>query len=144
MVRSPETVVDGSREFARRNEGARFANWLAAAPAVSGLACAVATWQEPHRTAIVILLVTGAATVALPIWSSSVFTQRPRLRMLLFVLRSIAVVAMIATLTALDGGVSSPFALLFFVRVVFVAMNHPLRSVVFIGVLDVAALVAAG
>src|SRR4051812_12552372 len=144
MVRSPETFADGSRELPRRNEGARFANWLTAATTVAGLAYAVGTWQEPHRPAIVILLIVAAATIALPIWSASLFSQRPRLRTLLLVVRSVAIVAMIASLTALDGGISSPLALLFFVRVVFVGMNHPLRSVLFIGLLDIAALVVVG
>src|SRR3954453_6249210 len=102
MVRSPASAADGTREPPRRNEGARFANWLAAAVTVAGLAYAVGTWQEPHRTAIVILLITAAAAIGLPIWNSAVFSQRPRLRKLLLLLRSVVIVAMIATLTALD------------------------------------------
>jgi diguanylate cyclase (GGDEF)-like protein/putative nucleotidyltransferase with HDIG domain len=65
-------------------------------------------------------------------------------RELLFVAWSASMIAMIAAAAVLDGGVSSPLALLFFVPVVFVGLSYPLRSVVAIGVLDVATLVAVG
>jgi diguanylate cyclase (GGDEF)-like protein/putative nucleotidyltransferase with HDIG domain len=144
MIRSPETGVDGSRDLHTRTESVRAGGLLAAAAALAGVAYAVATWQQPHRAAIVILLIASSMTGALPLWSAAGLAQRPGLRKPVFLLRSVAMVAMVATLTALDGGIGSPLALLFFVRVVFVGMNHPLRLVVATGLLDVTALVIVG
>jgi diguanylate cyclase (GGDEF)-like protein len=67
---------------------------------------------------------------------------RSRLREVFFFAWSVLDLALIVAATLADGGTRSPFALIFFVPVVFAAMSYPLGSVIGVGGLTLAGYVA--
>jgi diguanylate cyclase (GGDEF)-like protein len=97
------------------------------------------TWSQPHRPLLVGLAVTTAlVTVAmtrLPIeglvsgrWCEPFFVGW-----------SASVVAVVALIIGLDGGVASPTDGLLFLPVVFAALSYPMRSTLIVGALAVCA-----
>jgi diguanylate cyclase (GGDEF)-like protein/putative nucleotidyltransferase with HDIG domain len=97
------------------------------------------TWDEPHRTPLIVLLVfTCLSTVALarvPIER----LVRGRWREPFFLSWSGGLVATITAAAALDGGSSSTLALMFFLPLVYTALSYPLPSMVAIAALTVGA-----
>jgi diguanylate cyclase (GGDEF)-like protein/putative nucleotidyltransferase with HDIG domain len=110
----------------------------------AGLIYALTTWNGPHRGRVLVLLGGMAALGALMALLSSERIVRSRHRETVFLLWSVAHIAMIAGLAASDGGPKSPLALLFFLPVVFAALSYPLPSVVAIGAADMLAFVGVG
>jgi diguanylate cyclase (GGDEF)-like protein len=143
MFRSSQAGVEGYT-LQSRIDSVRIGARLTAVAAVAGIAYALSTSAAPHRPAIVALFVAGAIFGHLPLVTGAERMALSPRREPLFVAWSASMIAMIAAAVVLDGGVSSPLALLFFIPVVFVGLSYPLRSVVAIGVLDVATLVAVG
>ncbi len=97
------------------------------------------TWSEPHRP-----FLTAAALVA--ILCSLVMSQVPIERIAagtwcepFFLAWSAAVIAVIDVMVALDGGVSSPTAALFFLPLVFASLAYPIKSLIAVGGMTISA-----
>jgi hypothetical protein len=104
--------------------------------------CCLLTWSDPARAAILAVAVEAiggsVAMLALP-WRA--ILSAPRVRDRLFLCWSIVPIALITLVTALDGGVGSPLSALFFLPPAFAALSYPLRSMVVVAVMDLAAYV---
>ncbi|GAC1438235.1 MAG: hypothetical protein NVSMB51_13790 [Solirubrobacteraceae bacterium] len=92
----------------------------------------------PHRAALVsIALVTAAWSLAMQGWPAEhLFASRWREAIALGWSASLIVV--IAVAVALDGGIASPLAPLFFLPLVFAALSYPTKSVMATGVMTLA------
>jgi diguanylate cyclase (GGDEF)-like protein len=110
---------------------------------VSVVVCAAAAaylgfvGNPEHETFIWIVTALGAfgslATLRLP-WEAII---RSKWREPAFLTWTLADLLMIGALAALDGGAESPFALSFFIPVVFVGLSYPMRSVVLVGIVAI-------
>jgi len=98
----------------------------------------VCTWGRPNRTLIAILFGAGLAAGAIVSMLPRERIVRSRLREVFFFVWSVLDLALIVAATLADGGTGSPFALIFFVPVVFAAMSYPLGSVIGVGTLTLA------
>jgi diguanylate cyclase (GGDEF)-like protein len=109
----------------------------------AGIAYALATWDSPDRSAIMVLF--GGLGVAALLISrlSADRIVRSRFGEAFFLAWSSLSVCIFSALVAIDGGARSPLALLLFLPVVFAALSYPLRSVVAIGALTELSFVAA-
>ncbi|MEA2410848.1 MAG: hypothetical protein QOC77_1409 [Thermoleophilaceae bacterium] len=136
--------VEDHPQLRSRAQSVEIGSRLTLAAAAAALVYAAATWSEPHRTGVVVLLALVAAWALAPLAVGGQRVVRSDWRERLFLVWSIGTVALIAALVAADGGARSPFALLFFMPIAFAALSYPLPSVVAIGTLDVVAFVAVG
>jgi diguanylate cyclase (GGDEF)-like protein/putative nucleotidyltransferase with HDIG domain len=122
----------------------RFAVWITIAVCSISFGYVFATWDSPHRALILGLLV-AAMTVALAVgFLDAEKIVRSRWREAFFVVWSIADIACLGAGEALDGGTKSPFALVYFVPLVFAALSYPLASVVAISLVSVGTCVGVG
>lgn len=118
--------------------------WSTLAFCVPGLSYALATWSGPNRPLLVALIVlAGLSSVGALLVPRRRIVQS-RWREGVFLAWSLATIAFIAVASALDGGAPSPFALVFFLPVVFAALTYPLASVLVVGALDVVAYAGVG
>src|SRR4051812_27220670 len=113
--------------------------WVAAS---FGVLYLLASWDQPHRP-LLLAIVLGAIADGL------VVGNLPRERLIadgvynrFLAVWNVAHIVVAAVLSALDGGPSSPFVGVFFISVAFAACSLPLRTIIGIAALDVAALVA--
>ena len=136
--------VEDPTQLRSRVDSVRIGARLTLAAAVAGIAYAAATWQEPNRGAIVALFAVSIACAHLPLAAGAERIVRSQRREQFFFAWGITSVALVAPIVALDGGVTSPLALLFALPVVFVGFSYPQGSVVAIGSVDVLSLVAVG
>jgi diguanylate cyclase (GGDEF)-like protein len=110
----------------------------------AGAVYVAATAGQPNRMAI------GAAFALLAL-IALLITRLPADRIIrcrgreaFFLAWSGSTLAVITAAVQLDGGLSSPLSVLFFIPVVFAALSYPLRSVVAVGGLSEMALVTVG
>src|SRR4051795_5479194 len=128
-----------------RERSVRDGAWLTYVVALVVGGDAVATWDRPHRTAILALL-------GIAVFGGYVITHLPapaimrsRWREPFFLVWTAADVAMIALVVTSDGGDWSPLRATFFLPLFFAALSYPPRSVVATGALSlVGYLFAAG
>ena len=140
----PKGNADGAGDPRSRIQSIRIGSRLSAACATAGLAYAVSTWDQANRPAIVAVFALGALIGNLPLAIGPDRLARSPQRERIFFAWILSAVALITVIVDLAGGPSSPLALLFFVPVVFTGLSFPLRSVIAVGVIDVAALVGCG
>ena len=127
-------IVDQSA--LRMREGTFAAGvWLSYVVVAASALYVALTWDRPHRLAISILYGVGLA-------GAVTISRLPRERIVrsawreqFFMAWSVLDLALIVASVALDGGTSSPLALVLFVPVVFAAMSYPLASVLIVGLL---------
>jgi diguanylate cyclase (GGDEF)-like protein len=102
-----------------------------------------ATWEQPHRSFIVLMLglalVGGAAVQLLPVDR----IVRGPLSEPFFLTWSFLDVALVTAIVVADGGVKSPFMGVFFPPLIFAALFYPVRLSVPVGVLVVFGYVGA-
>jgi diguanylate cyclase (GGDEF)-like protein/putative nucleotidyltransferase with HDIG domain len=115
--------------------------WLTFAICGTGGVYVAATWSEPRRSLILALFVVAALAALVIALLPTERIVRGRLSEPFFLTWSLLDIALIATIVAADGGVASPFAVGFFLPLVFAAVFYPLRSFVPIGAIDVLAFV---
>jgi diguanylate cyclase (GGDEF)-like protein len=117
--------------------------WLTYVVALVVAGYALATWERPHRDAILFLLgvavFAGYALSRLP----APALMRSRWREPFFLAWTTADLVLIALVVASDGGDWSPLRATFFLPLFFGALSYPPRSVVATGVLSVLAYVGA-
>jgi diguanylate cyclase (GGDEF)-like protein/PAS domain S-box-containing protein len=107
-------------------------------------AYALATWEQPHRSLILILL--GAALVG-GLGLILVPTERilaGRWREPFFIAWSALDIALIAALVAADGGTGSPYRVLFALTLVFASLSYPLPSFLVVGALNLLGYILVG
>jgi diguanylate cyclase (GGDEF)-like protein len=131
-------VVDP--EFETRLASVKVGTWLTAIVGVGGAAYALATWEEPNRDWIL-------ATIALALLSVPLLALLPHERIIrgplrepFFVGWSVADIFVIAVCAGLDGGSESAISILLVLPFLFAALSYPVRSIVAVGVVDLAAL----
>jgi len=126
-----------------RERSLRDGAWLTYVVALVVAGYAVATWERPHRTAILALL--GVAVFAGYVLSRlpAPALMRSRWREPFFLAWTTADLALIALVVASDGGDWSPLRATFFLPLFFAALSYPPRSVVATGVLSVLCYVGA-
>jgi diguanylate cyclase (GGDEF)-like protein len=105
--------------------------------------CAV-TWSRPHRAVFLAVaiysIVSSLAMLRLPLEGVLRHTRR---RDAFFMGWSTLLIAFVTFLVLLDGGVSSPLAAVYFLPLVFAALSYPVRSMIAVALVDIAAYVLA-
>ena len=139
-----QRALDDTAELRSRALAVRIGAWMTLAAGVAGIAYAAGTWDEAHRSAIVALFIASIAAGHLPLAVGTQRIARSRLREPLLLVWACASTAFIAAIVTLDGGVESPYALLFALPIVFVGFSFPQGSVVAVGAVDVLSLVGVG
>jgi diguanylate cyclase (GGDEF)-like protein len=110
-------------------------SWLTIGTVAVFAAYFVASWDRPHRPALLALaLGAGAFSVGLQ-WMPLDRVVRSRLREPFFLGWSALMIALIAVAASFDGGVGSPLTAGLFLPLAFGALSYPLKSMVGIGVL---------
>jgi diguanylate cyclase (GGDEF)-like protein len=117
---------------------------LALVICAAGLAYVAATWDQPNRELIGILFGIGAALTLPFMLMTHERVTHSRFRELFFLGWSFSNIGLAAAVSYLDGGSTSPLALLFFIPLMFASLAYPLASVVAVGVLDYLAYVFVG
>src|SRR3954452_6502928 len=138
------TPVEDRSELLSREQSIEVGSRMMLAAGAAALIYALATRGEPHRTAIVVVILAGTGLAAVPLLIGPERIVRSRLREPFFLGWSVSTIALVAALVVADGKIPSPFALLFFLPLAFAALSYPLPSVVAIGALDVIAFVGTG
>jgi len=120
-----------------RERSIRDGAWLTYVVALVVAGYAVATWDRPHRTNLLLLL--GLAVFAAYVMSRlpAAAIVRSRWREPFFLAWTIADVALIALVVARDGGDWSPLRATFFLPLIFAALSYPPRAVAATGALSV-------
>jgi diguanylate cyclase (GGDEF)-like protein len=96
------------------------------------------TWGEPHRTTLIALIGCAfVASVALNLLPMERILRGPLLEPF-FLGWSASLIAIITAATAVDGGLHSPLAALFFLPLVYAALSYPLRSMLVVAAMDLA------
>jgi len=116
--------------------------WLTYVLSASGAIYVGLTWQRPHRTLILLLFATAVLSATIVWFLPRERIVRSRFRETFFLGWSILDLVLLVAVTLADGGTGSPFALIFFLPVVFAAMSYPLASVAVVGGLTVAGYLA--
>ena len=109
--------------------------------AAAGAAYVVATWHEPNRGLLALIMGLAALDGVAIGLARHRLARLPRVE-LFFVVWNVAHIAAAAAASLLDGGPASPFVLVLFVSVAFAAVSLDRRYVVGIAALDVVALLA--
>jgi diguanylate cyclase (GGDEF)-like protein len=127
-------------EFEARMASVRVGIWLTAIVGLGGAAYALATWDEPNRTWILVAI--GLAFLSVPLLRLLPLERiiRGPLREPFFVAWSVADIALIAACAGLDGGADSAITLLLVLPFLFAALSYPVRAIVAVGIADLAAL----
>src|SRR3954447_812460 len=137
------SLMDHS-QLRSRAQSVEIGSRLMLAAAIAAAAYAAATWGEPRRDLVVALVGAMAAWALAPLALGAERVAHSRRRELLFLTWSLGTIALIASLSAADGGARSPLSLLFFLPLAFAALSYPLPSVVAIGTVDVLGFVGVG
>ena len=116
--------------------------WLTVIVSVGAGIYAFATWDGPNREAIVTVTALGLMSAPLVRFAPVEQIIRGPHRELFFFSWSALDVLFIATITALDGGTRSPYALFFVLPFLFGALSYPTRTTAAVGAVDMAVFVA--
>ena len=102
------------------------------------------TWGRPHRVVLLGLaiysIVSSLALLRLPL---EPVMRHPRWREVFFMSWSALLIGFVTTIVLVDGGVSSPVAAVYFLPLVFAALSYPVKSMIAVAVIDIAAYVFA-
>jgi putative methionine-R-sulfoxide reductase with GAF domain len=132
---------DGVREleFAARLRSVKVGVWLSVIVCVGGALYAVERWDQPNRELILVIIALGLLSAPLIRTLPLERIVRSRGSELFFVAWSLADVALIATIAALDGGSDSAYMLLLVLPFLFAALSYPGRTIVIVGLSCLAA-----
>jgi diguanylate cyclase (GGDEF)-like protein len=104
----------------------------------------VVTWDRPYREPIAALIAAGVLGAFVVSRLPAERIVRSRYRELFFVTWSVVDVAIICLIAHLDGGLTSPAALMLFMTLVFAATSYPLGTMVVVVVASVTGVAALG
>ncbi|MGZ5331406.1 MAG: putative bifunctional diguanylate cyclase/phosphodiesterase [Solirubrobacterales bacterium] len=129
-------------EMQVRLSAVRVGIWMSV---IVGIGCAIyalATWDEPNRDAILAIAILG-------LLSGPLVERMPVRRIILsryrepfFIVWSALDIVFIAVLAALDGGIQSPFGLLFVLPLLYGALTYPLWATALVGVIAICSYIA--
>jgi diguanylate cyclase (GGDEF)-like protein/putative nucleotidyltransferase with HDIG domain len=122
----------------------RFAVWITIAVCSFSAVYLFATWSQPNRTLILMLLALAGATALAAGFLDAEAVVRSRWREAFFVGWSLLDIAFVGVIEALDNGASSPVTLIYFLPLVFAALSYPLPAVAAIAVFDLGTCMAVG
>jgi diguanylate cyclase (GGDEF)-like protein len=126
-----------------RERAVRDGAWLTYVVAIVVAGYAVATWDRPHRTAILSLLAVASFSGYLMAHLPAAAIMRSRWREPFFLVWTTLDVALIALVVGSDGGDWSPLRATFFLPLFFASLSYPPRSVLATGALSVAGYICA-
>jgi diguanylate cyclase (GGDEF)-like protein len=141
--REPVRIVD-LWDIRLRVGTVRFGVWTTVPLCSLGIAYCLASFDSPNRPLMIVLLAAATAVSLLIALLDAERIVRSRWRELFFLAWSLVDIGFIATLVTLDGGVTSPFACVFFLPLIFAALSYPLLLVWPICLLDVGAALMVG
>jgi diguanylate cyclase (GGDEF)-like protein len=104
----------------------------------------VVTWDRPYREAIAALIAAGVLGAFVVSRLPAERIVRGRYREAFFVTWSVLDVAIICLIAYLDGGLTSPAALMLFLTLVFAATSYPLGSMVVVVIASVTGVATIG
>ncbi len=104
----------------------------------------VVTWDRPYRVPIAALIAAGMLGAFVVSRLPAEQIVRSRFREAFFVTWSVLDVAIICLIAYLDGGITSPAALMLFMTLVFAATSYPLGSMVVVVVASVTGVALLG
>ena len=104
----------------------------------------VVTWDRPYRTPIATLVVAGVVGAFVVSRLPAERIVRSRSREVFFVVWSVLDIALICLIAWLDGGLTSPAALMLFLTLVFAATSYPVGSMVIVVVASVTGVAILG
>jgi diguanylate cyclase (GGDEF)-like protein len=104
----------------------------------------VVTWDRPYRVPIAALVAAGVLGGIVVSRLPAETIVRSRYREAFFVTWSVVDVAIICLIAYLDGGITSPAALMLFLTLVFAATSYPLGSMVVVVVASVTGVALLG
>jgi diguanylate cyclase (GGDEF)-like protein len=135
----PQLERPEDREIALRLSTVRVGIYLTAWVTAGALAYALLTWERPNRDVLI-----GLNAIAL--LSLLVIALLPMERVVrgpwrepFFVGWSGLYVVMVAVGAAADGGITSPFALMFVLPLIFGSLSYPLSGTIVVGAIDMLA-----
>jgi diguanylate cyclase (GGDEF)-like protein len=104
----------------------------------------VVTWDRPYREPIAALIAAGVLGALVVSRLPAERIVRSRYREAFFVTWSVVDVAIICLIAYLDGGLTSPAALMLFLTLVFAATSYPLGSMVVVVIASVSGVATIG
>lgn len=104
----------------------------------------VVTWDRPYRAATAALIAAGVVGAFVVSRLPAERIVRSRYREAFFVTWSVLDIAIICVIAHLDGGVTSPAALMLFLTLVFAALSYPLGSMIVVVVASVTGVAVVG
>jgi diguanylate cyclase (GGDEF)-like protein len=104
----------------------------------------VVTWDRPYREPIAALIAAGVLGAFVVSRLPAERIVRSRYREAFFVTWSVVDVALICLIAYLDGGLTSPAALMLFMTLVFAATSYPLGSMVVVVIASVTGVATIG
>jgi len=126
-------------EIRLRKASIDIAFWLTVVVCLTSFVYALLTWDQPNRALItVIFIVALVAVVGIKSIPADAIVHS-RFREAFFVTWSALDIALIGLVTGLDGGVTSPFATLWFLTLIFAAISYPFASMLAASVLNLLA-----
>jgi diguanylate cyclase (GGDEF)-like protein len=141
-----EMLAGESGEFSKQEIESRLASTrvgivLTLVVCLGASAYALGTWSQPNRP--LILVVVGLGLLSVPLVHFGVPLERiirSRYREPFFTAWSSADVLLIALCAGLDGGSDSPYMLLLVLPFLFASLSYPVRPIVVVGLVALAAL----
>jgi diguanylate cyclase (GGDEF)-like protein len=104
----------------------------------------VVTWDRPYRATIAALIAAGMVGAFVVSRLDGEEIVRSRYREAFFVVWSVLDIAIICLIAYLDGGLTSPAALMLFLTLVFAATSYPLGSMVVVVIASVTGVALLG
>ncbi|MGH2962934.1 MAG: putative bifunctional diguanylate cyclase/phosphodiesterase [Solirubrobacterales bacterium] len=134
---APGNIDDQVVRF--RMASVRVAAVLGVIVALGTVAYMLSTWEQPHRA---VMMAASGVGVALVLATELLPIERvvaSRWREPFFIAWSSVLIALIAVVTAADGGADSPVRLVFVLPLIFAALSYPPSSVLVVGLVDILA-----
>ncbi len=116
--------------------------WLSAVLIAAVGAWIAATWQEPHRGALLAITAVAAVVTGIIALAPHERIVAGRWREPFFLTWSLSLIVLIATEAILDAGVRSPIVLMLFLTLVYAAISYPRWAVSVVSVASLLAVVA--
>jgi diguanylate cyclase (GGDEF)-like protein len=132
------------QEVEARLDSVKVGIWLSVIVSVGGALYALETWDRPNRP--LILAVIGLGLLSVPLIKALPLGQivRGPHRDLFFAAWSIADLALIATIAALDGGSHSAYMMLLVLPFLFASLSYPTKWTALVGAVALAAVLMVG
>jgi diguanylate cyclase (GGDEF)-like protein/PAS domain S-box-containing protein len=137
--------VTPESEIRLRLESIRMGQWLTFVVCGGSGIYALATWDQPHRLLLIVMLAVALASGAGISLLPTERIVRSARREAFFLTWSALDMGLIAAVAVADGGPRSPFVFLFVLPTIFAALSYPLWSTIATGAMAIAgfAVVAA-